>query len=164
MDAFDEILARTPETVKRQVSKNLAIAVRIANVLKEQGKTQRDLARLLGKSESEISRWLTGLHNLELKTIYKIEEVLGTEIVTVTQNLVSKNTINNRTNRQTIFSGGRAKRNLEFVEKDSEFTIIQNSSRKVKEKTSSTDVHNTSILVEKSRNSSSEVHNTAIHK
>jgi transcriptional regulator with XRE-family HTH domain len=164
MDAFDEILARTPETVKRQVSKNLAIAVRIAHVLKEQGKTQRDLARLLGKSESEISRWLTGLHNLELKTIYKIEEVLDTEIVTVTQNLVSKNTINDRTNRLTTPLGSRTKRNLAFVEKDSEFTIIQNASRNLKEKTSSTDVQHTSIVVEKSRNSSSKVYNTAIHK
>lgn len=86
MDAFDEILARTPDAVKRKVSKNLAIAVRIADVLKEQGKTQRDLARLLDKSESEISRWLTGLHNLELKTIYKIEAVLETDIIAVAQN------------------------------------------------------------------------------
>lgn len=86
MDAFDEILARTPEATKRKVSKNLAIAVRIATVLKEQGKTQRDLARLLDKSESEISRWLTGLHNLELKTIYKIEAVLETDIIAVVQN------------------------------------------------------------------------------
>lgn len=90
MDAFDEILNRTPEVTKQKVSKNLAIAVRIADVLKEQGKTQRDLARLLDKSESEISRWLTGLHNLELKTIYKIEAVLETDIISVTPNEPTK--------------------------------------------------------------------------
>ena len=62
----------------------MAIACRIAAILKAQDKTQRDLAKMLNKSESEISRWLTGLHNLELKTIYKIEESLNVDIITVT--------------------------------------------------------------------------------
>ena len=83
MDAFDRILSRTPEATKRTIDKNLAIANRIIEVLKEQGKSQRDLARALGKSESEISKWLTGLHNLELRTIYKIEAALGEEVIEV---------------------------------------------------------------------------------
>lgn len=83
MDAFEEILARTPDSVKQEVSKNVAIAVRIIHVLRSQGKTRRDLARLLGKSESEITRWLSGFHNLELKTIYKIEKALGVDIIMV---------------------------------------------------------------------------------
>jgi transcriptional regulator with XRE-family HTH domain len=83
MDAFDEILARTPDADKQEVSKNVAIAVRIIHVLRSQGKTRRDLARLLGKSESEITRWLSGFHNLELKTIYKIEKALGVDIIMV---------------------------------------------------------------------------------
>ena len=83
MDAFDEILARTPESTKQEVAKNVAIAVRIIKTLRAQGKTRRDLARLLGKSESEITRWLSGFHNLELKTIYKIEKALGVDIILV---------------------------------------------------------------------------------
>ncbi len=83
MDAFDEILARTPDETKQEVSKNVAIAVRIIKTLRAQGKTRRDLARLLGKSESEITRWLSGFHNLELKTIYKIEKALGVDIILV---------------------------------------------------------------------------------
>ena len=86
MDAFDEIIARTPESVKQEVSKNVAIAVRIIHLLRAQGKTRRDLARLLGKSESEITRWLSGFHNLELKTIYKIEKALGAEVILVCPN------------------------------------------------------------------------------
>ncbi len=164
MDAFDEILARTPETVKRQVSKNLAIAVRIASVLKEQGKTQRDLARLLGKSESEISRWLTGLHNLELKTIYKIEDVLDAEIVTITQNLISKKSVRNKA--YPLLSN-HAKSNLEGVDNGSEFTVVKTSSRKEKE--SLIDVmkkgQRTSIFVGKSKNDLSKVNSTVIiHK
>jgi transcriptional regulator with XRE-family HTH domain len=83
MDAFDEILARTPEEVKQEVAKNVAIAARIIYILRTQGKTRRDLARLLGKSESEITRWLSGFHNLELKTIYKIEKALGVDVIMV---------------------------------------------------------------------------------
>jgi antitoxin component HigA of HigAB toxin-antitoxin module len=83
MDAFDEILTRTPDSVKQEVKKNVAIAARIIHILRSQGKTRRDLARLLGKSESEITRWLSGFHNLELKTIYKIEEALGVDVIMV---------------------------------------------------------------------------------
>jgi transcriptional regulator with XRE-family HTH domain len=90
MDAFDRIAKRTPESTKKYVSKSLNIAERIRTILHEQGKTQRDLAKLLGKSESEVSRWLTGMHNFELETIAKIEAVLGEEIVTVTNS--EKNT------------------------------------------------------------------------
>ena len=83
MDAFEEIVARTPESTKQEVSKNVAIAVKIIKTLRVQGKSRRDLARLLGKSESEITRWLSGFHNLELKTIYKIEKALGVDIIMV---------------------------------------------------------------------------------
>ena len=90
MDAFDEILARTPEATKQEVAKNVAIAVRIIHILRSQGKTRRDLARLLGKSESEITRWLSGFHNLELKTIYKIEKALGEQVILVCSNEVAE--------------------------------------------------------------------------
>jgi transcriptional regulator with XRE-family HTH domain len=92
MDAFDEILARTNDSTKQEVAKNVAIAVRIIKILQAQGKTRRDLARLLNKSESEITRWLSGFHNLELKTIYKIEKALGVEVISVsTTELVEAN-------------------------------------------------------------------------
>ena len=97
MDAFDEILARTPEATKQEVAKNVAIAVRIIHILRSQGKTRRDLARLLGKSESEITRWLSGFHNLELKTIYKIEKALGEQVILVCPNEVAEMAGQNRT-------------------------------------------------------------------
>lgn len=83
MDAFDRIASRTPADTQLFVSKLLDIADRIHEVLAQKEMTQRDLAKALGKSESEISKWLTGTHNLELKTIAKIEAVLGQDILTV---------------------------------------------------------------------------------
>ena len=91
MDAFDRIIARTPEATKRNIEKNVAIADRIIDILRGQGKTQRDLSRAMGKSESEISKWLTGLHNLELQTIYKIESVLDEDIIEVKVSKIEMN-------------------------------------------------------------------------
>ena len=85
MDAFDRIAARTPEHITREVEKNLAIAVRIISILKAQGKTKQDLARLLDTPYSDINRWLTGSYSLDLKTIYKIESVLNTQIIAVVE-------------------------------------------------------------------------------
>ncbi|MBK8969134.1 MAG: helix-turn-helix transcriptional regulator [Lewinellaceae bacterium] len=44
---------------------------------------RRDLAAALGKSESEVSKWLAGAHNFTLKSIAKLEAVLGEDILVV---------------------------------------------------------------------------------
>ena len=43
--------------------------------------TQKNLADMLGKKESEISKWMSGTHNFTLKTIAKIESVLNVCII-----------------------------------------------------------------------------------
>ena len=71
------------------VRKNLAISEQVEILRKERGWTQKELAQKLGKTESEISRLLSGLHNLTLKSIAKLEAVLGGDII-VTPLEVSK--------------------------------------------------------------------------
>lgn len=63
------------------VRKNLAISEQISSILKEKGWTQKQLAQRLGKNESEVSKLLSGLHNLTLKSIARLEAVLGTAII-----------------------------------------------------------------------------------
>ena len=87
MDAFDRIAARTPEHITREVEKNLAIAVRVISILKAQGKTKQDLARLLDTPYSDVNRWLTGSYTLDLKTIYTIERVLDTQIIAIVEDV-----------------------------------------------------------------------------
>ncbi len=57
------------------------IANKIADVLNAKNMTQRDLAALLDKRESEISRWLTGSHGFTTKTLARISAALGEEII-----------------------------------------------------------------------------------
>ncbi|HEX2968173.1 MAG TPA: helix-turn-helix transcriptional regulator [Bacteroidales bacterium] len=70
-----------PADIKLLVKKSMATAKQIIKILESQGKTQRDLAVLLGKKESEISKWLQGTHNFTYKTICKIEVALGEPII-----------------------------------------------------------------------------------
>jgi transcriptional regulator with XRE-family HTH domain len=65
------------------VDHSIAIAKAIDAILKKQNKTQSDLAILLNKKESEISKWLQGSHNFTLKTISKIEEALNAHILSI---------------------------------------------------------------------------------
>ena len=61
----------SPES-KQQIELSVAIANRIYEILEIKGMTQKDLAQRLGKTETEVSRWLSGTHNLTLSTICKI--------------------------------------------------------------------------------------------
>lgn len=72
---------KVPAEIKLLISKSMSTAKQINNILEKQGKSQRDLASLLGKKESEISKWLQGTHNFTYKTICKIEIALGEQII-----------------------------------------------------------------------------------
>jgi transcriptional regulator with XRE-family HTH domain len=63
------------------VRKNLEISEQVASLLKEKNWSQKDLAIRLGKSESEVSKLLSGLHNLTLTSISKLEAELGSDII-----------------------------------------------------------------------------------
>lgn len=64
------------------VKMNLSIARQIGYLLKKQGLTQKEFAEKLEKNESEVSRYLSGLHNVSLKTLAKIKVALGEDIIT----------------------------------------------------------------------------------
>lgn len=52
---FRECLASIPEDTRAELEMSYAIAERIAEILKNRGLSQRDLAAMLGKRESEVS-------------------------------------------------------------------------------------------------------------
>lgn len=72
----------SPESVEHS---RLAFDVsdRLAAILQKKGMTQRDLAKGLGKSEAEVSKWLGGTQNFTLKTIATIQSFLGENLILI---------------------------------------------------------------------------------
>lgn len=68
------------------VNISVEISDRIEEILKMKNMTQRDLAHKLEKSESEISKWLSGTHNFTIKSLAKLESILDDKIVKIPKN------------------------------------------------------------------------------
>lgn len=81
---MQSIREATPPEVRRQVDLSVQIANRLYELLEKKNLSQKDLAKLLGKTETEVSRWLSGTHNLTLATIAKLSVVLDDDIIVTT--------------------------------------------------------------------------------
>lgn len=79
-DKLNKIRASTPKDVKLMIDHSFAIVDRIDEIMIKKNISQRQLAEMLGKKESEISKWMRGTHNFTLKTIAKLEAVLNEPI------------------------------------------------------------------------------------
>ncbi len=77
-NAFANINPESEQFVK----KNLDIVDEIFALMEEKGlSSQKELAKLLNKRESEISKLLSGLQNLTLRSITNLEVALGEDII-----------------------------------------------------------------------------------
>ena len=66
--------------IERFVEKNLQITEKVRLALETKGWSMLQLAEAMGKSPSEVSKWLSGIHNLTLKSIVKMELALGIDL------------------------------------------------------------------------------------
>lgn len=80
---MDEIRQTISPEMKMQMELSVAIANRIYDILETKGLSQKDFAQMMGKTETEVSRWLSGTHNLTLATLCKISLALGQDIIVV---------------------------------------------------------------------------------
>lgn len=80
---FEKYLERVEPEIRNEVSLNIDIANRIYDLIKKKGMTQREFAALMGKRESEVSRWLSGTRGFTTNTLAKISAVLGEPVVKV---------------------------------------------------------------------------------
>ena len=84
-DSASFFAERGPEDIERFVDKNFDISQQVYALLKEKGWSQKDFAQKLEKSDAEISKWLSGMHNLTLRSISKMEAVLESDIILTPQ-------------------------------------------------------------------------------
>lgn len=83
-NAYLEAIQHIPLDVQKETAYSFAISDKIHQLLSEQGMTQKELAKKMGKTEAEVSVWLSGQHNFTLRTLAKISAVLGEDLIRVT--------------------------------------------------------------------------------
>ena len=88
--AFERV---NPEN-ERYISKNLDISEQIFAILEKKGWTQKDLAKQLKKTDSEVSKLLSGFHNFTLRSLAKLEVALGEDIITTPKEAKEKRSPN----------------------------------------------------------------------
>ena len=76
-------MANVPGDVQLETDWSFAISDKIADALEKKGMTQKMFAKQIGKTETEVSRWLSGTHNFTLRTIARISYVLGIDMINV---------------------------------------------------------------------------------
>ncbi len=59
----------------------MKLAAKIDDALEAQGISKKEFADKLGKSPSEISKWLGGTHNFTTSTLIDIEAALGIQLI-----------------------------------------------------------------------------------
>lgn len=88
MENKSKFLARLRESSsfsRKYYEKSKQLRTRIRARMSELEWNQQDLAREMGKSEAEISKWLSGLHNFTWKSILKLEVALECELVEISK-------------------------------------------------------------------------------
>ena len=86
---FKQILEETPLETKTFVDKYSDLILRINQILREKGISQKELAENMDKKPSEISRWLSGNQNITLRSIAKLEAELGETLIEIPTKTVS---------------------------------------------------------------------------
>ena len=80
---FADAINNVSEETEARVRLSVEIVERIFQLMRLKNMNQNDLARSLGKTPSEISKWLSGTHNFTLKSIQRLELFLGQPILKV---------------------------------------------------------------------------------
>ena len=86
--ALNELMDETDENEYKRTEKKMMLAARIDEAKRAKGWKNKDLAKVLGKKDSEISKWLSGTHNFTADTLSDLEEVLGIQLLNI--NSISK--------------------------------------------------------------------------
>lgn len=77
------IMNNIDEDKLRRTRDRMLVAVKIADALKAKGITQKKFAEMTGRSESEISEWLSGNRNFTIDTLSDIKKYLGLDLLNI---------------------------------------------------------------------------------
>jgi transcriptional regulator with XRE-family HTH domain len=70
----------------------MLIAAKIADAMQAQHLNQKQFAKLMGRTESEISDWLSGNRNFTIDTLFDIGQALGVTFLSTTLHYTTSET------------------------------------------------------------------------
>ncbi len=87
-NVLSQLLSTIDEVALKKTSNRMMVAAKIGNALKDKGISQKEFAKKLRKSESEVSSWLSGDRNFTIDTLTEISlaldiSLLDTEVQSV---------------------------------------------------------------------------------
>jgi ribosome-binding protein aMBF1 (putative translation factor) len=85
---IQEALRNIDPTRREMVRRRMMISARIDDALKAKGWTQKQLADIMGKRPSEVTKWLSGNHNFTLETISLIEKNLEITLILISEEVI----------------------------------------------------------------------------
>lgn len=80
-----------------------AIALKIRKILRSQNISQVEFASRMKVTPAQVSKLLSGKVNFELKTISKLQSVLGESIIDIDLSVKPKNEIEQKISTQVVF-------------------------------------------------------------
>jgi len=78
---MDELFSDFDPADAERVEKRMLLAAKIDDAIKAKRWSKKEFAGNMGKSPSEISKWLSGTHNFTSDTLFDIARVLGTSLI-----------------------------------------------------------------------------------
>lgn len=81
--SLTRIMNNIDEDKLRRTRDRMLVAVKIADTLKAKGISQKKFAEMTGRSESEISEWLSGDRNFTIDTLSDIKKYLGLDLLNI---------------------------------------------------------------------------------
>lgn len=94
------IMQSIDEDTLRRTKDRMLVASKIADTLKAKNITQKKFAEMTGKSESEISEWLSGNRNFTIDTLSDITKHLGIDLLNISH--MHTSCVTNETSRIRI--------------------------------------------------------------
>ncbi len=79
--SLTRIMNNIDEDKLRRTRDRMLVANRIADALKAKGISQKKFSEITGRSESEISEWLSGDRNFTIDTLSDIKKYLGIDLL-----------------------------------------------------------------------------------
>lgn len=101
--SLDHIFNQISEKEQKESDNRMLLAKKLSLAMESKGWNQKILAKKMGKDEAQISRWVSGRHNITSDILFELQEALGIELVNtrIEEMQFAKNLRSYRTTRST---------------------------------------------------------------